>query len=327
MSGIRLAHATPLRELVARFGGAADPASLDCAVERLVSAAWLARRPDATDALGSRALVVWTSARYVLGALPEDAICLCAPPLAERVAGPRWVHGHALWVVSELLSGVAPDREFRHTAAEREPGGRIAADVIIEPGAVIHETVTIGPGSRIGANAVLYAGVELGRSVDIGAGAVIGRPGFGFTESPRGDVVRIAHLGGVVIEDDVEVGALCTVDAGVLDATRIGRGVKLDAHVHVAHNVEIGAHTRVAAQSGFAGSVVIEERVAVGGQSGVADHARIGEGARLAAKSGVIGDVPAGLTVAGFPAVPRQHWLRAMATLLRRDRAPGTRRS
>jgi UDP-3-O-[3-hydroxymyristoyl] glucosamine N-acyltransferase len=229
--------------------------------------------------------------------------------------------------VSELLAALAPDREFGGEAAKPEPGGRIAPDVVIEPGAVIHARVSIGAGCRIGANAVLYGGVELGRRVDVGAGAVIGRPGFGFTESPSGEVVRVPHLGGVVIEDDVEVGALCTVDAGVLDATRIGRGVKLDAHVHVAHNVEIGAHTRVAAQSGFAGSVVIGERVAVGGQSGVADHARVGAGARLAAKSGVIGDVPAGLTVAGFPAVARRHWLRAMATLLRRDRATRTRRS
>jgi UDP-3-O-[3-hydroxymyristoyl] glucosamine N-acyltransferase len=324
--GVRLAQAVTLRELVARFGGAVDPAIGDRAVERVVSAVSLARRPESVETPLPRALVVWTSARQSLPALPEDAICLCSPPLAQRVRAARWVHGHALWVVSELLASVAPDREFRAQANDSRSGA-IAPDVIVEPGAVIHGQVSIGAGCRIGPNAVLYAGVELGRRVDIGAGAVIGRPGFGFTESPNGEVVRVPHLGGVVIEDDVEVGALCTVDAGVLSATRLGRGVKLDAHVHVAHNVEIGAHTRVAAQSGFAGSVVIEERVAVGGQSGVADHARIGAGARLAAKSGVIGDIPAGLTVAGFPAVARQHWLRAMAALLRRDRAARPRRS
>ncbi|HEY6562533.1 MAG TPA: UDP-3-O-(3-hydroxymyristoyl)glucosamine N-acyltransferase [Polyangiaceae bacterium] len=325
MNGVRLAQAFTLRELVARFGGVLDPSLGDRQVDRVLSAASLAGRPAPSSS--GRALVLWTSPRHVLPALPEDASCLCSPPLAERAAAtPRWVHTHALWVVSELLAGAPGDREFRGSLAEPEPAGRIAADVIIEPGAVIHEQACIGAGSRIGPNAVIYAGVEIGRRVDIGAGAVIGRAGFGFTESPNRELVRVPHLGGVVIEDDVEVGALCTVDAGVLSATRLGRGVKLDAHVHVAHNVEIGAHARVAAQSGFAGSVVLEARVLVGGQSGVADHVRVGEGAELAAKSGVIGDIPAGLTVAGFPAVPRQHWLRAMASLLRRDRTSRSRR-
>jgi UDP-3-O-[3-hydroxymyristoyl] glucosamine N-acyltransferase len=325
VNGVRLAQAFTLRELVARFGGVLAPALGDRTVDHVVSAASLAERVD--DTVQARSLVLWTSPRHVLPALAADATCLCSPPLAERVAATsRWVHTHALWVVSELLAGASTDREFRRRVTPSEPGGRIAADVIIEPGAVIHEQVCIGAGSRIGPNAVIYAGVDIGRRVEIGAGAVIGRAGFGFTESPNRQLVRVPHLGGVVIEDDVEVGALCTVDAGVLSATRLGRGVKLDAHVHVAHNVEIGAHSRVAAQSGFAGSVVLEARVLVGGQSGVADHVRVGQGAQLAAKSGVIGDVPAGLTVAGFPAVPRQHWLRAMAGLLRRDRVPRSRR-
>jgi UDP-3-O-[3-hydroxymyristoyl] glucosamine N-acyltransferase len=313
VSGIRLAQASTLRELVARFGGTAEPGLADRRIERVVSAATL---PRASAASLGDALVLLTSAKHRARVLDSDALVLCAPALAESVPTlQRWVHRHALWVVSELLGGVSGAAPFR---AMREPA---AVDAIIEPGAVIHEGVAIGAGCRIGPNAVLYAGVQLGQRVCIGAGSVIGRPGFGFTESPDGSVVRIPHLGGVLIEDDVEVGALCTVDAGVLGATRLGRGVKLDSHVHVAHNVEIGAYTRVAAQSGFAGSVVLEESVLVGGQSGVTDHARIGRGARLAAKSGVIGDIPAGLTVAGFPAVPRQQWLRAMATLLQK-RAP-----
>jgi UDP-3-O-[3-hydroxymyristoyl] glucosamine N-acyltransferase len=97
--------------------------------------------------------------------------------------------------------------------------------------------------------------------------------------------------------------------------------VKLDAHVHVGHNVEIGEGTIVAAQSGFAGSVRIGRGVLIGGQVGVADHCSIGDRARVAAKSGVIGDVPPGATVAGYPAVPRARWLRALARLYREIRS------
>jgi UDP-3-O-[3-hydroxymyristoyl] glucosamine N-acyltransferase len=118
-----------------------------------------------------------------------------------------------------------------------------------------------------------------------------------------------------VIEDDVVIGPLSTVDAGTLAPTRIRRGAKLDAHVHVGHNTEIGEGAIIAAQCGFAGSVKIGRGVLVGGQAGIADHVVVGDGARIAGKSGVIGDVPPGATVAGYPAVPRMRWLRALAVL------------
>ncbi len=150
----------------------------------------------------------------------------------------------------------------------------------------------------------------------IGAGAVIGRPGFGWTQSPEGAIVPIPQLGGVRIEDDAEVGPLGTVDAGTLGPTVIGRGSKLDAHVHVGHNGQIGAGTIIAAQCGFAGSAEVGAGVRMGGQAGVADHVRIGDGARIAAKSGVIGDVDPGASVAGYPAIERVRWLRATARAL-----------
>ena len=125
------------------------------------------------------------------------------------------------------------------------------------------------------------------------------------------------HLGGLEVGSDVEVGALCTLDAGVLSPTRIGDRTKLDAHVHVAHNVVIGSDCFVAAQAGFAGSVSIGPEVLVGGQAGVADHRHVGRGARLAAQAGVISDVPPGATYAGYPALPRGVWLRAWALLRR----------
>jgi UDP-3-O-[3-hydroxymyristoyl] glucosamine N-acyltransferase len=174
----------------------------------------------------------------------------------------------------------------------------------------------VGARAQIGEGAIVYGRSHIGERVVIGPLSVIGRPGFGFTTSPSGEVVRIPQLGGVVIEADAEIGPLCTIDAGTLSPTIVRRGVKLDAHVHVAHNVDLGAGTIVAAQSGFAGSARIGSGVLVGGQAGVKDHATVGAGARIAAKSGVIGDVAPGAVVAGFPAVPRIRWLRAWAKLL-----------
>jgi UDP-3-O-[3-hydroxymyristoyl] glucosamine N-acyltransferase len=198
-----------------------------------------------------------------------------------------------------------------------DPAAELAPDVAVGPFAVIMEGVTVGPGSTIEPHAVIYPRVRIGARVVVGASAVIGRPGFGWATGAGGEVQRIPQLGGVVIEDDVEIGPLATVDAGTLAPTLLRRGTRLDAHVHVGHNAKLGPEAMVAAQSGFAGSVEIGPGVRVGGQAGVADHVHIGGGAYIAAKSGVIGDVAAGQVVAGYPAVERRRWLRGMARLLR----------
>jgi UDP-3-O-[3-hydroxymyristoyl] glucosamine N-acyltransferase len=194
---------------------------------------------------------------------------------------------------------------------------------VLEEAIVPDTAPSLGQDCQVAPTAVLGPRVVIGNRVRIGAGAVIGHPGFGWAFGPGGAVRPVPQLGGVVIEDDVSIGPLCTVDAGTLGPTRVGRGAKLDAHVHVAHNVDVGEGCIVAAQSGFAGSVVLGEGTLVGGQVGIADHVVVGAGARIAAKSGVIGDVPAGAVVAGYPAVPRARWLRALARLY----SLGTRRA
>jgi UDP-3-O-[3-hydroxymyristoyl] glucosamine N-acyltransferase len=229
--------------------------------------------------------------RAARGAAERGAALLVDVSLATAVetAPAVWVHDHANWAMAELLDGaIAPEVE-----------------------AVVGECCTIAP------NAVLGPRVVIGARVTIGPGSVVGHPGFGWATGPRETVRAVPQLGGVIIEDDVAIGPLCTIDAGTLSPTRIRRRAKLDAHVHVGHNGDIGEGAIVAAQCGFAGSVTIGRGVLVGGQVGVADHVTVGDGARIAAKSGVIGDVPPGAIVAGYPAVPRSRWLRALAKLYR----------
>jgi len=199
------------------------------------------------------------------------------------------------------------------------PGASVHQSVRLGVGAIVLGDAVIGAHSQIGPNAVIYDGAYLGARVSVGACSVVGRPGFGWVEGPDGQLRRIPQLGGVVIEDDVEVGPLCSIDAGTLGPTRVCSGVRLDAHVHVAHNVTLGRETVVAAQVGFAGSAKVGSRVRIGGQAGVGDHVRVGSGVAIAAKSGVVTNVSDGAVVAGFPAVSRLRWLRGLASLYRRS--------
>lgn len=208
-------------------------------------------------------------------------------PETKDLAG--WFHPFAAWTLAELLElGDAP----------------------------AHEPY-IGTDVKIGMGAILLPRVHIGNRVTIAAGAVIGAPGFGFTPGPDGKIREVPQLGGVVIEDDVHIGACCTIAAGTIAPTYIRRGVKLDAQVHIGHNCDVGEGTIIAAQSGLAGSVVVGKNVMMGGQVGIADHITIGDGVKIAAKSGVIGDVAAGETVAGYPAVQRTRWLRGLAAMYR----------
>lgn len=310
--GVALPRPERVAGLASALGGSVDPGGCaDLVVRRVVAPA---ASTEPTD------LVLVASARVLPAAAVAPGVLLCAEALASRVApGRRWSHSHPQWVVARLLTPAAPSSAAGvHPTAVVEAGATLGPGVVVAEGAVVRSGAVLGPGAQIGAGAVIHGGVRLGARVIVGDGAVVGRPGFGWVEGPGGARLRMPQLGGVDVGDDAEIGPLCTVDAGTLGPTILGAGAKLDAHVHVGHNVDLGAGCVVAAQVGFAGSASIGAGTLIGGQAGFADHVRVGARARIAGKSGVIGEVPAGATVAGFPAVPRARWLRAMAVLLER---------
>lgn len=313
LPGVRLPEGSLVARLVERVGGEPDEAC------RGRSLRWIVPPEGEHDA--SCLVPLWTS-RHLERVRESEAVVLTSPKLGERLKpGARWLHEHPLWALSGLLEPLDEVVEVGDGGASLayvEAGAELHSSVRLGPFAVVRAGARVGEGCSIEAHAVIYPRVVLGRRVNVGAGAVLGRPGFGWAPGPGGALRRVPHLGGVLIEDEVDIGPGATVDAGTLTPTWVGRGAKLDAHVHVAHNVRIGPGVLVAAQAGFAGSVELGARVLVGGQAGVADHVRVGEGARLAAKAGVVGNIPPFTAVAGYPAVPRWQWLRAMARLFGR---------
>lgn len=179
----------------------------------------------------------------------------------------------------------------------------------IGPGAVIQDNCVLGDDCIVYANAVLYPNVEVGQRVIIHSNAVIGADGFGY-RFVDGGFVKIPHTGTVRLEDDVEIGAAATVDRGMIEATVIGQGTKLDNQVMIAHNCQIGKHNAYASQVGLAGSCTTGDYVQMGGQVGVADHVNIGTGAKLGGKAGVVWDMPAGGTYHGIPAINEKEAIR-----------------
>jgi UDP-3-O-[3-hydroxymyristoyl] glucosamine N-acyltransferase len=221
-----------------------------------------------------------------------------------------------------------------HPSAVVDPEARLEEGISIGPLAVIEAGVRVGAGSVIGAGVflgrecelgvdchvhpgvVIYPGTWIGRRVEILANAVIGSDGFGHSLE-EGVYRKLPHVGRVVLEDDVLVGAGTTIDRATLGETRILAGTKLDNLIMVAHNCRIGPHAAVAAQAGFAGSTIIGRGVQIGGQAGFAGHLKVGDGAVVGAQSGVIRDISPHTYVWGFPARPHRETLEAMANMAR----------
>lgn len=168
---------------------------------------------------------------------------------------------------------------------------KIGNNVLIYPQSYIGDRVKIGDNTVIYPGVKIYHGCEIGSNCTIHSGTVIGADGFGFAPNNGDEFVKIAQIGNVIIEDNVEIGALVTIDRATLGSTIIRKGVKLDNHIHVAHNAEIGKNTVIAAQTGIAGTAKIGENCMFGGQVGISPHVTIANGTKISAQSGISNNV------------------------------------
>jgi UDP-3-O-[3-hydroxymyristoyl] glucosamine N-acyltransferase len=193
---------------------------------------------------------------------------------------------------------------------------RVGARSRLSPHVSLGDGVVVGEDSIIGPGVVCYSGSRIGSRVVLKAGAVIGGDGFGYLRDGKGHT-RIPHVGGCILEDEVEVGSNTCVDRGSIDDTMVGRGSKLDNLVQVGHNVQIGERCLIMAGVGIAGSTRIGNDVILAGHVGVTDHLVIGDRVRVAAKSAVFGDIPAGAAMGGNPARAHRQFLRAQAAMYR----------
>lgn len=279
------------------------------------------------------ALVLVANPRRLADAEASVAGALLVESTAPAVHKPALRAGNVRAAFARVLGAFAPPRragEGIHPTAIVAPDAQMGRDVtlgplvVVEAGAAIGDRsallagVTVGARVRIGADCLLHPNVTvypdtiIDDRVIIHGGAVIGSDGFGYA-AEDGVHLKIPHLGRVVIEDDVEIGANVTVDRATLGETRIGRGTKIDNLVQVGHNVTIGEGAILVAQVGISGSVTIGAGVLLAGQAGVADHVSIGEGARILGAAGVSKDIPAGATVSGMYAQDHAEELRIQA--------------
>ena len=253
-----------------------------------------------------------TAAAAVILDADEASAC---PSAALVSPNPYGVYAHVAMILhppAPLVSGIDPLASIGEGCLIPD-SCQLAAGVVLEDGVELGERVLIGPncvvgrGTVIGDDTRLMANVSVYHSVRIGArclfhsGAVIGSDGFGIAQTDTG-WIKVPQVGGVVVGDDVEIGANTTIDRGAIDDTVISPGVKLDNHIQVAHNVTIGPHTAIAAHVGISGSTRIGGGCMIGGASIIAGHISICDGVMLAAGTGVAGTIDKPGAYGGFPA-------------------------
>jgi UDP-3-O-[3-hydroxymyristoyl] glucosamine N-acyltransferase len=201
-----------------------------------------------------------------------------------------------------------------HVTIDRDV--RVGDDVVLHAGVRLYAEVVVGDGCVLHANTVVRHRCRLGQRVLLHQNVSIGADGFGY-RPPKGGkgFVKIPHIGNVVLEDDVEVGANACVDRAKFGTTLVGEGTKIDNLCHIGHNVRIGRHCSISGLTGVAGSTIIEDGVMIGGGASIRDHITIGAKARVGGASGVGADVPPGMTVTGYPADEVQAALRQWASV------------
>jgi UDP-3-O-[3-hydroxymyristoyl] glucosamine N-acyltransferase len=194
-------------------------------------------------------------------------------------------------------------------------GTRVGTRTVLYPGVFLGEKVQVGQDCVLHPNVVVRDGCRIGNRVVLHAGVVIGSDGFGYAGEGE-ERVKIPQVGIVELEDDVEIGANTTVDRATLGRTIIGRGVKIDNLVQIAHNVVVGENSIIAAQAGIAGSTRIGKHVMLGGRVGIINHLTIGDGARIGPGSGILQSVPPGvMRSSGLHAAPHREWLKVVTLL------------
>ncbi|MCX7944012.1 MAG: UDP-3-O-(3-hydroxymyristoyl)glucosamine N-acyltransferase [Deltaproteobacteria bacterium] len=267
----------------------------------------------------TKASAIITSEKFSTGITDKNLLIVEDPYLA-------FADVIEMFVPQNYLPTGVSDKAFIDKEALIQSGTTVMYGAYIEKGAyigkntIIYPNVYVGYLARIGDNCIIYPNVVIrerciiGNNVIIHAGAVIGSDGFGFIAQKDG-YRKVLQIGGVIIEDNVEIGANCTIDRATVGDTVIRAGTKLDNMIQIGHNVEIGENTIIAGQSGIAGSTKIGSWVQIGGQAGVAGHLIIGDRVKVGGKSGVISDVVPNKEMAGYPAMERWEWLRMYGIL------------
>jgi UDP-3-O-[3-hydroxymyristoyl] glucosamine N-acyltransferase len=272
--------------------------------------------------------------KYYSKAAITQASALIAQSEMKGVRSAFLLVENPYYAFSQLLTFFHPPRVYPVGVDPNASIGKgvvLGEEVSIGPFAVLEDSVKVGrrvrlgsgvflgEGSEIGEESLIYPnvtireGIKIGKRVIIHSGTVVGSDGFGFAPHQK-KYYKIPQVGGVIVEDDVELGANVTVDRGTLGNTVVGRGTKVDNLVQIGHNVVIGNDAILVAQVGISGSTKIGHHATLAGQVGVAGHLTIGDNVVVGGKSGVTKDIPSNENVSGFPPLPHKTWLKAQAS-------------
>jgi UDP-3-O-[3-hydroxymyristoyl] glucosamine N-acyltransferase len=264
----------------------------------------------------------YAEAKFIGEAVQSKAGCLIvasgSPPIANRavivVKNPKLAFANA----AAVLLRTSDSDPAIHSTAVIDPSASLGSATRVGAGTVVGRNVKIGAGCVLYPRVVVYPNVEIGNNVIIHAGAVIGADGFGFVKDGE-RYVQFPQIGTVIIEDDVEIGANTCIDRGSLETTVIRRGTKIDNLVQIAHNVEVGEHTIIAAQTGISGSSIVGPHSILAGQVGIGEHARLDAHTILGGQAGVLNGkhVRGGEILWGTPARPLKEFLEQQAHLIR----------
>jgi UDP-3-O-[3-hydroxymyristoyl] glucosamine N-acyltransferase len=281
---------------------------------------WLAHEKYVPQLRDSKAGAVIVGERF--GETPMPAVLVADPSKAIRTVLEKFAAPIPRPAVGVHPSAIVADSAKIGRAVAIGPQVVIDEGAVIGDRVVLHAGVFIGADSRLGAECELWNGVvvrercTLGSRVVVHPNTSIGADGFGYEWSGEKHE-KVPQIGGVVIEDDVEIGANCTIDRAKFGVTRIGYGTKIDNLVQIAHNVRIGPHCLIVAQCGIAGSTELGQGVVLGGQVGLRDHITLHDGVIAAACCCISKDVPKGTMVNGIPAIDNKQYLREQAKVRR----------